>query len=255
MLIPRDLHSPGPVLAIFPVLHSPDPHPPGPPLPAGFPHRGLPGMRPHRRTLPPPGRAAAWSPGLRAFVAASRAAAASPLRRRAAVLLLSLREKKMAARSVCRAGSAAGRGLLWGSRTSVSHRAPRGQCGGGAQGGSSAGPREAPQCEVAAGPRPCPGREGHRDATGGAGRAAVAVGAPGPRNRAGRARGSSDCHCHPMRGLSLNRCPPSAPVLGCDRFVRLFPGVSHLFKSLSSRLCPGEQSVSSDVSLSFYRRL
>lgn len=52
--------------------------------------------------------------------------------------------------------------------------------GGRAQAGSPAGQRKAPQCEVAAGPRPCSGREGHRDVTGGAGRASVAVGAPEP---------------------------------------------------------------------------
>lgn len=260
MLILQDSYSPGPVPAIFQDPHSRDPHLPGssssrtpisrcphlpgPPCPRSpsprspspgtpisrdphlpDPHPGLSRTRAHRRALPPPGGAAACPPCLRALVGT---APAPPPRRRsraAGAPGLCLRKNKMAARSVCRAGSAAGRALLWGPRPSVSHRAPRGQRGG-EPGRASGGSAVWSGCRA----RLCPGREGHGDAAGRCG----AV-------RAGRGGDSGGCpchcHCHPLRGLPQSRCPLSAAVPGCDLFLLCF---SHLFKPLSSRRCRGE---------------
>lgn len=137
--ISRDPYPPVSPSPGIPIPESPIPGPPFPGSPSRDPHPGLSRTRPHRRALPPPGGAAACPPCLRALVAA---APAPPPRRRsraAGDLRLCLRKNKMAARSVCRAGSAAGRALLWGPRPSVSHRAPRGQRGG-EPGRASGGP-------------------------------------------------------------------------------------------------------------------
>lgn len=231
---------PGIPIPVTPIPH--DPHSyitiPGSPSP------GTPGPAP-----PAPSRHQGARPPSRLFCARSAPPRPRPAHARGA-RAVGLRKKKMAARSVCRAGSAVGRALLWGPRPSVSRRAARGQRGG--EPGRASG-RSAVRSVGRA--RLCPGREGHGDAAGDAGRAAAAVGAPGLRSGAGRAGSSGGCHCHPVRALPSSRCPLSAPVLGCDRFVRHFPWGFPPLQTSEFPALPREQSVSSDDSLCFYRQL